>query len=108
MQTLVQVICKKGTSLRDEIVNDPKLESFGFAVQKKLQPGRAPGWATLHSAETDRRGALKIAWDAQTRVLLCRVVNRGKGRPYQIVGDFVRYVLARFRGRIEAINVLPR
>jgi len=108
MQTLVQVICTKGPSLRDAIVNDPKLEVSGFAVQKKQKPGRAPGWATLHSIEPDRRGALKIEWDAQTRVLLCRVVNRGKGRPHKVVGDFVDYVLAKFRHRIEAINVLPR
>ncbi len=113
MQTLVQVICSKGRSLRDAIVNDRRLDAFGFEVQKKQKPGRAPGWATLHSVGKDRkgfpkRGALKVEWDTQTRVLLCRVINRGKGRPDQIVGDFVYYVLARFRRRIEAINVLPR
>lgn len=43
MQTLVQVVCSKGTSLRDSIVNDPQLLQFGLAVHKKQQPGRPHG-----------------------------------------------------------------
>jgi len=80
MQTLVQVVCSKGKSLRDAIVNDAKLSQFGLVTQKKQQPGRRHGWAKIHSSETDRHGALNIEWDADTNILLCRVVNRGAGR----------------------------
>jgi hypothetical protein len=38
MQTLVQVVCQRGRSLRDSIVNDDKIAQFGLAVHKKLQP----------------------------------------------------------------------
>lgn len=60
MQTLVQVVCSKGGSLRDSIVNDPRLPDFGLVVQKKQQPGRAHGWAKIRSREAGRRGALNI------------------------------------------------
>ena len=108
MQTLVQVICSKGKSLRDSIVNDPKLSAFGLAVSKKQQPGRPHGWAKVHSTEAGRRGALNLEWDGDTSILLCRVINRGAGRPNLIVGDFVDYILQRFRRRIEAVTIIPR
>lgn len=108
MQTLVQVVCSKGKSLRDVIVNDGKLEQFGLVTQKKQQPGRRHGWAKIRSSEPDRRGALNIEWDADTSILLCRVVNRGPGRPNRVLGDFVDYLFHRFRRRIEAVNILPR
>ncbi len=108
MQTLVQVICSKGKSLRDSIVNDPRLEKFGLVIQKKQQPGRKNGWAKLHSTEPGRWGALNIEWDADTSILVCRVVNRGKGRPHRLLGDFVGYLFHCFRTRIEAVNIVPR
>ena len=108
MQTLIQVICSKGTSLRDAIVNDPKLEKFGLETQKKQQPGRRHGWAKLRSTDAARRGALNIEWDADTGILICRVVNRGSGRPDAVVGDFVGYLFKRFRRRIQAVNIVPR
>jgi hypothetical protein len=108
MQTLVQVICSKGPSLRDSIVNDPRLSRYGLVIQKKHQPGRQHGWAKIHSIASDRRGALNIEWDADTSILLCRVVNRGAGRPNLILGDFVDYLFHRFRRRIEAVNIIPR
>ena len=108
MQTLVQVICSKGTSLRDAIVNDPKLDGFDLSVQKQQKPGRSHGWAKLKSRLPDRRGALNIEWDGDTSILVCRVVNRGAGRPNIVIGDFVNYLLGRFRRRIQAINILPR
>ena len=108
MQTLVQVICTKGNSLRDSIVRDSKLSEFGLVIQKKQQPGRQHGWAKIHSSYEDRRGALNIEWDADTSILLCRVVNRGAGRPHLILGDFVDYLFHRFRRRIEAVNIIPR
>jgi hypothetical protein len=108
MQTLVQVICSKGTSLRDSIVNDPRLSEFALVIHKKQQPGRRHGWAKIHSTEGRRRGALNIEWDADTSILVCRVVNRGAGRPNLILGDFVDYLFRRFRRRIEAVNIIPR
>src|SRR5688572_19955481 len=92
VQTLVQVICSRGSSLRDSIVNDPRLSKYGLVISKKHQPGRQHGWAKVHSVEPDRRGALNIEWDGDTNILLCRVVNRGAGRPNLILGDFVDYL----------------
>jgi hypothetical protein len=54
------------------------------------------------------RGALNIEGDADTSILLCRVVNRGAGRPHLILGDFVDYLFHRLRRRIEAVNIIPR
>jgi hypothetical protein len=48
-----------------------------------------------------------MEWDADAGILVCRVVNRGRGRPNLITGDFVDYLLRRQRGRITAINVIP-
>jgi hypothetical protein len=90
------------------IVNDSKLAHFGLVTQKKHQPGRRHGWAKIRSSEADRRGALNIEWDADTSILLCRVVNRGAGRPNRVLGDFVDYLFQRWRRRIEAVNILPR
>lgn len=108
MQALVQVICSKGTSLRDSIVNDRRLEEFGLVIYKKQQPGRKHGWAKIHSIEPDRKGALNIEWHSETSLLLCRVVNRGKGRPHRILGDFIGYLFQYFRRRIEAVSIIPR
>ena len=108
MQTLIQVVCTKGKSLRDAIVNDPKLEKdFSFALGKEREPGRSPGWAKIRSHGDNRQGALNVAWDAKTSILLCRVVNRGAGKPNLIVGDFVDYLLARHCKRIEVVTIIP-
>jgi hypothetical protein len=51
---------------------------------------------------------VNIEWDADTKVLICRVVTRGRGKPNLIIGDFIDYLLKRFSRRIEAINIIPR
>lgn len=107
MQTLVQVICSKGASLRDAIVRDSRLGDHQLSVGKSRKPGRPHGWAEIHSKDHSKRGALKIQWDQSASVLLCRVVNRGAGKPDRILGDFVGYLLGRYRRRIWAINVVP-
>lgn len=90
------------------IVNDDsRLESFGFKVSRKLKPDRPKGWAKIHSIRSDRWGALNLEWDSDARILLCRVVNRGKGSPELALGDFVAYLLRYYRRRIRAINVVP-
>jgi hypothetical protein len=108
LQTLVQVVCTSGRSLRVAIVNDRVLAKFHLYVQKKKQPGRTRGWAKLYSTESDRQGAVNVEWDADAFILLCRVVNRGKGRPNLIIGDLTNYLLRKHRSRIVVINVIPR
>ncbi len=109
MQTLVQAICKKGPSLRDAIVRDPRIEDRGFVVSVVKQRGRTKGWAKLHSMFDDRRGAVNVEWDADASVLLCRVVTRGGHTPHLVVGDLVDYLIRKFKRRIVAIHVFfPR
>jgi hypothetical protein len=108
MQLLVQVICTRGKSLRDGIAKDRQLARDNLEVSEQKRPGRQRGWTKVHSSLPDRHGAINIEWDAKTHVLICRVVTRGKGKPNQIVGDFVDYLLRRHRRRIEAINIIPR
>jgi hypothetical protein len=107
-QLLVQVICEKGTSLREKIARDPKLDRHGFDVRVEKKQGRSRGWTKIRSNQPDRQGALNLEWDADTSVLICRVVNRGKGKPNMIVGDFVDYLFERHRRRIQAVNIFPR
>lgn len=109
MQAIVQVICSKGTSLREAIVNDDsRLGTFELKVSRKLKPDRPKGWATIHSTRSDQTvGApLNVQWDSHAHILLCRVVNKQKG-PELILWDFVAYLLHRHRRRITVINVVP-
>ena len=108
MQVLVQVICTRGKSLRDTIAKDRRLEDDDLEVIEQKRQGRRHGWTKVHSRLPDRHGAINIEWDADTSILLCRVVTRGRGKPNLIVGDFVDYLLRRHRGRIQAINIIPR
>jgi hypothetical protein len=108
MQILVQVICSRGPSLRDAIAKYPRLGKHLLKVSEQKRPDRARGWTKVHSTEPDRHGAINIEWDADTNILLARVVTRGKGRPNLIIGDFVDFLLSRYRHRIQAINIIPR
>lgn len=107
MQTLVQVICTPGRSLRDAIANDPRLAAQDFEILAERKAGRSPGWTKLGSRAEGRRGTINLQWNAAARVLSCRVVNKGAGKPNRIVGDFVDYLLRRHRRRIRLISVLP-
>ena len=107
MQTLVQVVCTPGPSLRDAIANDPKLDARQFEILLERKAGRSPGWTKLRSRAEGRRGSINIQWSAPTKVLSCRVVNKGSGKPNLIIGDFVDYLLKRHRRRIKLITVLP-
>jgi hypothetical protein len=108
MQTFVEVYCKRGTSLREAIASDPRLEKHGLEVLKQHQPGRTPGWAKLRGVKPDRKGTVNVEWDASAQVLHCRVVNRGRGRPHLIIGDLVEYLLARHRSRILVLMIVPQ
>jgi hypothetical protein len=107
-QLLVQVVCKKGPSLRERISNDKKWGEFEFEVGEQERKGRARGWTKIRSTLPDRWGALNLAWDAGAAVLICRIVNRRQGTPNKIVSDLVDYLFERRRRRIQAINIYPR
>ena len=107
MQTLVDVHCSKGPSLREKIAKDRQLEDYSLSVVNELKAGRSPGWLKIRSTEPETRGVINIQWDP-VGVLRCRVVNRRSGRPDAITGDFVAYLLARYRKRLRAVNVVPR
>ncbi len=107
MQTLVQVVCNPGPSVRDAIANDPKLDAHEFEILLERKAGRAPGWTKLRSRGLGRRGSINVQWSAATKVLSCRVVNKGSGKPNLIIGDFVNYLLQRQRRRIKLITVFP-
>ena len=108
MQILVQVVCTRGRSLRDAIAKDARLQRHRLRVSEQKRSGRAHGWTKVHSTEPDRRGAINLAWDANTNLLLARVITRGLGMPGLIVGDFVDLLMSRYRKRIQAINIIPR
>jgi hypothetical protein len=107
VQTLVQVVCTPGLSVRDAIANDPKLHTHDFEIVLERKAGRAPGWTKLRSRAQSRRGSINIQWNAATKVLSCRVVNKGPGKPNLIIGDFVDYLLRRHRRRVKVIAVFP-
>jgi hypothetical protein len=50
---------------------------------------------------------MNLQWDSATSILTCRVINRGSGRPNLIIGDFVDYLLSKYRRRIKLVTVLP-
>lgn len=106
MQTRIDVHCSLGPSLREKIANDVKLGRYRLRVQKERKPGRSPGWLKLRSTDAASRGAINVQWQ-QSGVLRCRVINRRSGRPDEIVGDVVSYLLARHGRRIRAILILP-
>ena len=108
MQILIQVVCSKGRSLREAIAGDARLERHDLQVVHQKRPGRPRGWAKLRSALPDRHGAINLEWDADTHVLISRVVTRGKGKPSPIIGDYIAYLLARHARRVQAINIIPR
>jgi|SRR5690349_2600517 hypothetical protein len=107
MQTVVQVVCTRGHSLRDAIANDTRLRKHGLEILQEKKPGRSPGWMKVHSTGSNRGGSMNLQWDGATNILTCRVINRGSGRPNLIIGDFVDYLLSKYRRRIKLVTVLP-
>lgn len=108
MQTLVQVICTKGGSMRDEIANNVNLEKSSLEISEMKRQGRRHGWTKVHSTLPDRAGAINIEWDADTNILICRIVTRGKRKPGLTIGDFIGFLLDNFKKRIIAINIIRR
>lgn len=108
MQTLIQVVCSERKSLRDVIAHDEKLCKYNFYADAKQKPGRSPGWAKLHSLNPNVRGAINISWQSRVNILTCRVITKGTGKPATIIGDFIKYLLARFARKIESVIIVPR
>jgi len=106
MQCVLMVACSSGPSLRDKIAKDPRIEKFGLHVTEQMRPGRPGGWTKVHSSE-GAHGAINIQWHPAANMLSCRVVTRRPGRPHEIAGVFVAYLLARHRRQIHAINIYP-
>jgi hypothetical protein len=106
MQTLIQVICTRGPSLRDAISRDPRIEKFGLVVSETRRMDRPEGWTKIHASSDDVYGAVNVQWVPSSTTLLCRIVTRG-GDPGPITGRFIGYLVSRFRRRIEAIHVIP-
>ena len=108
MQILIQVICKKGPSLREKIVKDAKLARHSLKVTEERRSDRPRAWAKIHSTEPDRRGAINVQWNADAAILLARVITRGGNAPGPIVADFIDFLMTRLARRIACINVIPR
>ena len=104
MQTVIQVISAGGTSLRDAIVNDKKLESFGLIVAHQKKITRPHGWAKLHMP--GEAGAINLQWHGASQTLICRIVTRGE-KPNAIAGAFTNYLLARLPRKIHSIQIIP-
>jgi len=83
-------------------------QSSAQSVGAETQRSFARGWTKVHSTEPDRRGAINLEWDANTNLLLARVITRGQGKPSLIIGDFVHLLMSKYRKRIQAINIIPR
>ena len=108
MQTLIQVVCSEKKSLREVIAHDEKLWKYNFYIEAKQKPGRSPGWAKIHSLNPEVRGVINISWHGRINILNCRVITKGTGKPANIIGDFIRYLLTRFSRKIESVIIVPR
>jgi hypothetical protein len=104
MQTMIQVFSKDSKSLRTKIVDDPQLRQFDLIVSGRRKKGRPKGWAKLSMQGSD--GVINIEWHAASQMLICRVVTKG-GKPYDITGAFIRFLLARFSKQIASVHILP-
>lgn len=107
MQSVIQVTCYRGGSLREALANDKHLAEYHLAVARQKTSGRNPGWAKIHSTAPDVHGAINLEWDPTTKTLMARVVTKGKSTPDRITGDFIAYLFRRQRRRIRSILLLP-
>lgn len=102
MQIVIQVLCKGSKSLRDTVVSDGKLEDYRLRLVHSKRQHRYPGWAKVRSSDAVP-GAINFVWSRSSQTLTCRVVTRRGNKPYNIVGDFIAYLLARHSSRIVTV-----
>jgi hypothetical protein len=107
MQSIIQITCYRGGSLRERIANDKRLKKYHLAVARQKISGRNPGWGKLHSTKPEVAGAINYEWDPATKTLMARVVTKGKNTADRIIGDFIAYLMRCQRRRIRSIVVLP-
>jgi hypothetical protein len=105
MQTIIEIICSKGKSVRDIIAGDPSLDDYFLRILSERKAGRQHGWTKVNGTIDGRRGTINIYWDANTANLRCRVINRGTGKPNHLIGDFIDYMLARHKRRVKHISI---
>lgn len=108
MQNIVQVICKKGPSLRDKMANDMAKDKNARKFQLDLIQGknmdRKRGWA-VYKSRRDDHGSLKCEWHAPSTTLICRFVTKKRNRAPFFIGDLVSYILCKHHKRVLAIVV---
>ena len=104
MQTVIQVLCRGGKSLRDVIVSDAKVEDYQLHLVHSKRTHRSPGWAKLKSIK-DEPGAINFEWNGSSHTLTCRVVTKNRNKPYNIVGDFIAYLFAKHSRRIVTVLI---
>ncbi len=107
MQTVIQVISNQRESLRDRIVNDPRLKSYELKVSTEKKKGRNRVWAKIHGTG-NIQGALNLEWHASTRTLAGRIATRGKGCPAALAAHFLQYLLGHYRDEMIAIQIWPQ
>jgi hypothetical protein len=107
MQSVIQVTCYRGGSLREALARDRRLAQYHLAVSRQKTSGRNPGWAKIRSTEPDVHGVINLEWDPATKTLMARVVTKGKSTPDRITGAFIAYLIRRQRTRIRSILLLP-
>lgn len=107
MQSVIQVTCYHGGSLREAVASDKRLGKYHLAVIRQKTSGRNPGWAKIHSTDPQVAGAINLEWDPATKTLLARIVTKGKNTPDRIIGDFIAYLMRCQRRRIRSILLLP-
>ena len=56
MQTVLQVACSNGKSLRDAIAGDTKLAEHGLTIVAERKVGRSPGWTKIRSGDGSCHG----------------------------------------------------
>jgi len=105
MQTVVQVICTSGPSLRTLIGDQgKKLGTHSLEVVAE-KADRNPGWMKIKDTSPGSHGALNVSWDGDTMTLTGRVVTRGAGKPNQIIAAFVSFLLRYHGKRVKLISI---
>jgi hypothetical protein len=107
MQTIVQVISSNRASLREKLIKDKKLKTFGLEAFEMKRLGRRDGWSKIRGTD-GLQGVINIEWDGKSKILTCRVVNKLGGKPHSIIGALVTYLLACHKRRIQSIQIITR
>jgi hypothetical protein len=106
MQTFILIHCNLNTtSLRTAIFNakEGDLETCRLKLSDKKKGKNT--WLNLSSTEPLIKGAIKVTWDGNLKLLTARIVNRSKVIPDKIIGDFITFVLWQYSKKITSITI---